>query len=224
MTPRSKKTIVLVAIITYLIILILPFIIIDRSLPDGLRSSLNASPEIIYLTLVRLFGLLAFSIIFTQIVIGAFRKFFVLLFSPLWLRIHLILGIVAVIIALTHPVLLIMNDIRDNSLDYLWLLPDFSSQTLLWQSLGPLALYLIIITAITALLRKKIKLWRKLHLLNYLIFFLAFFHSWNIGSDLQINWVKTVWLIYLITVTIALLYRLKFYISKKRKSPVNYEA
>ncbi|HLC99470.1 MAG TPA: hypothetical protein VJC11_00740, partial [Patescibacteria group bacterium] len=86
-------------------------------------------------------------------------------------------------------------------------------------ALGRLALYLLFLSVTAALLRRKLtkwNLWRKIHVLNYLIFFLIFFHSQNIGTDAPREPFHTISLFAAAGVVSGLLYRVIDRIRKTR--------
>ncbi|MBI2984912.1 MAG: non-heme iron oxygenase ferredoxin subunit [Candidatus Kerfeldbacteria bacterium] len=62
-----------------------------------------------------------------------------------------------------------------------------------------------------ALLRKLVSVkrwWRRVHVLNYLVFALVWLHSWNIGSDVQGTNLRWLWLVFGVSAIVATFLRL----------------
>ena len=84
-------------------------------------------------------------------------------------------------------------------------------------ALGTLALYALIISVSAALMRKKIpRLWRSLHMFNYLVFYLILVHSLRLGSELQDGALRYLWLSYAVIVVAGQIYRLREGFKKTR--------
>lgn len=131
---------------------------------------------------------------------------------PRFLTYHQYEGVVTFIVVATH-VLLVVQSFTLEKVINLKHLPQISFFTFLPEELrlfglfGSLAFDLLIISTSAALLRKTKflrKHWRIFHYLNYLIFFLVFFHSWNLGSDTQSTPLRYFWAFAFLTVTLSL--------------------
>lgn len=153
--------------------------------------------------LFRLIGLFAFTLIFIQISVGSYRS---IIWNKIFksgkvLKLHKTLGVFALLFALSHPILLILQ----NKFRFI------SNYSLLGISLGTLGLLLILISVLTFLIRNKInyKNWHKIHMLNYLAFFLIFTHSLLIGADTKAIPILILWIIYFIIVVIGIILRIK---------------
>jgi len=105
------------------------------------------------------------------------------------LILHKILGLLLIIAAPLHPVLLLLSE----------RLQGYSTPMSLWKFLGLLALLLIWVGAGAALLYGRTPLkyetWKRIHKVGYAVFPLAFFHSTLMGSTLQKSPMRIFWLI-----------------------------
>jgi len=144
-----------------------------------------------------LFGLYAFFLVWAQIMIGTnmgvLRR---TLGLPWMLTFHMWEGGIAFLFALLHPLfaylalggpLGVFKAYQGNGLYIL---------------LGYLAITLMTVTVLTALLRKVAWLrdrWHTIHYANYVIFLLAWIHSFNIGSDVQSTGLRYLWMFYGVT-------------------------
>ena len=153
-----------------------------------------------------LFGLYALTLVWMQILLGSLMP----LWQRLWPRIfvyHRAQGVFALLFAVTHPALLWFG-VGTKS----YLARDFvAPENVKFLYFGYLALFSIILTAGSALLmRTRLikKYWRKLHYLNYLVFFSAGVHSYFLGSDIQSTGLRYVWFGYVVTVGVAIALRL----------------
>jgi hypothetical protein len=129
-------------------------------------------------TALRLAALEAFSLIFASIVVGAFRPLFNRAFKPRTVhRLHVVTGTAGFVLALAHPIMLLVRGLAGYSLIFLWI--------------GPAALAVLALAVLVALARKKLRLsWRWVHRLNYLVFAAVFVHGSRLGYDLT----GTLWL------------------------------
>ncbi len=154
------------------------------------------------------FGLIAFTLIWSQIMLGAFMRPLEQLYPKIF-PLHIIQGLTALIFAFIHPLLLTLV-YWPHLLDVFHY--DFVSPNLVpFVYLGEAGLILLICGVLAGLLRRWPPIqryWHWLHLVNYLVFFLIFFHSWNVGGDLQTQPVlKGLWIFFFGTVLIGLYYR-----------------
>jgi DMSO/TMAO reductase YedYZ heme-binding membrane subunit len=146
-----------------------PFLIIGSDLGaifEGGEEALEATS--------RLAALLAVSLLFLDILTGSFRPLLRRIFRarPLW-DAHLRIGLAALLLLLIH---------------FATILPLWAEH---WNQLsktlilaGPVALGLLVLTISTALWRRHMPhSWRWLHLLNYLLFWIAIAHGIVIGLD-----------------------------------------
>lgn len=150
----------------------------------------------------RLVGLLLFSLIFTQIVIGSNMPKFIELFSGKIFRFHVVEGIVAYSLMILHPILGSLNGVS--------LLPVFVRYELLY-NLGRFAFVLFTLAVFAALLRTQPFLtrhWRKFHILNYVAFYLIAIHSYFVGSDTKSLPFVIFWWMAVVVITLLIIKKL----------------
>lgn len=123
-------------------------------------------------TTVRLTALIAYSLIFINILTGTLARHLYRIFSAKRvISVHRFTGIAGFLLALVHGVLTI-------AYNYL------VGYSAVW-ILGPVTLGLLALTIAVALHRKRlVRLWRNIHRLNYLVFLLIYVKAMSIGSDL----------------------------------------
>lgn len=148
-----------------------------------------------------LLGLYAFTFVSWQILINTNLRWLRQVF-PRALSFHRFQGGFALLFATFHPAFILLGyGISDDlHLRFVsnpqkwWLLPAYTALIILW---------LTVLTALLAWYGRNIPWWRKLHRLNYLVFVLAWLHSWFIGTDLHTTLLRSVWLGYLIAVAVS---------------------
>ncbi len=162
---------------------------------------------------LRLFGILAFVNTFVQIMTGSLRNVFKKIFNPVriyWF--HNYMGVITLVFALIHalsraPIYGLMNILLLN--------------TNLSGNIGMIALYLMILTVFTSDLKYffKIKynhtLWRIIHLLNYIMFFLIYVHASMLGTEFNNVLMIVTANTYLVLVVLGFSYRIYTSIIKK---------
>lgn len=153
-----------------------------------------------------LFGLYAFFFVWVQFLLGS--NMALLRQKIPWIeRFHRTEGVFALLFALTHPSLILFAYGLDRYLAFRFVAPGLKA--FVW--IGELQLLLIILTATTALLRKKAWLqrrWHYIHYCNYLIFALVWVHSWFLGSDVQTTSLKYLWYFFALTAVLSLVGRI----------------
>ena len=142
-----------------------------------------------HLTLFRMFGLYAFTLVWSQIMLGALRLPLTRLFGSKILGLHIAFGITTLLFTFLHTCLFSLAH-------FLQTPPVFFPPTMLQTYLGNMAIYgylgliafdLMLLTTAAGLLRKRVfirKYWRLIHQGNYFIFILVFIHSSMIGSEI----------------------------------------
>ncbi len=157
------------------------------------------------LAIFPLVGLYAFTLLWIQLMLGSLMPWWRRMYPGIE-RWHRTQGVFVFLLALLHPSLLLIG---------IGLAPfatfRFVDQRMIpFVLLGETALLLMTVTVLTALLRKTARVkrwWRQIHLLNYLIFILVWFHSWNLGSDVQSSNLRWLWLGFGISAVGAILLR-----------------
>ena len=197
---------------TFLIVFLIPgytyFIVNKGDTSLIFNSSIDASSRLYIL--FRLFGLYGFALIWGQLVLGPFMNPLRRLFGPGVFRAHRAEGVFALIFATLHPLIFYTAYTLSANHRQIWFgLSDYfgTSNLLLFGYLGPLSWTLLVCTVLTAIFNKYIKAWRTIHLLNYLVFIFAFFHSYKIGTEVFLQPLNTLYLFYGLTFIAAVLYR-----------------
>lgn len=182
MSPKK-----LLAFLVYLLVLLIPWWVFLQN--TGTDPDVLFTPQ----SGMRFFGLYALSLIWVQIILGSFMKEWIAIFGPKTLRFHIAEGIFALLLVFTHRAMSLVYEFSLNPMATVGELlidlriPGYEeplAQPAVF--LGTTALYLLILTAVTAYFRHKdflVRYWRRIHYLNYLIFFLALTHSLTLGSD-----------------------------------------
>jgi predicted ferric reductase len=138
--------------------------------------------------LQRLTGLLAFTLITFQIILGSQMTKLIEKLGGWIFSFHVTEGLFVLGIVLLHPLLFTLLNYLSGGLSaaLLTILPRFNPNQEIWYSFGKFGL-LLILTAIFAgyfrqrpFLRKN---WRKFHILNYFAFILVAIHAYFSGSD-----------------------------------------
>jgi DMSO/TMAO reductase YedYZ heme-binding membrane subunit len=121
---------------------------------------------------MRIAGLLAYTLIFMNLVTGPLSRWFYLEFKPKNVqRFHIVTGAAGFSLAVLHGVIVfVMAHYRDHPATWL---------------IGPITLGLLVVTMSVAANRKRLpQLWRRVHQLNYLIFAAVFIKAVLIGTTL----------------------------------------
>ena len=142
-------------------------------------------------------------------------------------RIHITQGMVAYGLILIHPLMesLIVYKITGSVMKSIFVfVPKLETQREIYLTLGRTALLLMTISVIAAFFRTNPVLrrnWRKLHVLNYLTFYIVYYHM-RVGSDITtapfvwVSWVA------LASISLSFIYRFIYpQISKFRQLKLN---
>jgi len=86
---------------------------------------------------------------------------------------------------------------------------------------GVLATWLMaaIILSSAGFFRKKLKLWRAVHLSSYATVVLVFIHALGVGTDLRGGWARTAWIFTGVAVALAVAVRLIQMLTGRREKP-----
>jgi len=173
----------------------------------------NASLAGISLNLFPFFGLAAVSMLWLHSISGVFEP---------WLRMHInfdrfvdITATLILVCILLHPILLFvgLGFSISNIFFYYGTFPII---------LGIISWFLLIIYDVTKPFKKQgffAKHWQKVLIISNIGFLLSFFHSLQIGSDLQSGPLRIVWIFYGITAGLAILYTYGIKKWLQKKSP-----
>lgn len=106
-------------------------------------------------------------------------------------KLHKIIGYITILLIILHPIFLVLPRYLEASLDpidaFVLILTNFGSRGII---LGLIAMALMILIAITSILRKKMKIkyktWRKIHgLLSVAFIIIATFHAVDLGRHMD---------------------------------------
>lgn len=209
----SKKILRQVSVFLYLLILVIPIYTVLQNTGD-LTRFWDPTPEpgeITYFFL-RAVGLYAFVLLFLQITIGAWMPHWTKLFPKIFLF-HETQGLFAYGFLFAHPLFFLVNSFFTTGVfaPVSLLFTNFGNIREFYISLGKIAFVLLTIGVFAAYFRHKPFLnrhWRKFHILNYVAFWLVFFHSFNLGSDTRTYPMNLVYPVTGILVLLSILKRL----------------
>ena len=142
--------------------------------------------------LQRTVGLLVFSLLFMQIILGAFMQKWKEKLGVWVLKFHIIQGVIVYMLVLAHPLLFVIYNFKTRGLiNPFYVFTDFCllcpTPIELYYTFGRIAFWLISLAILAAILRSEVwwrKNWRKFHMLNYFVFFLIAIHAWFSGTDI----------------------------------------
>ena len=193
----------------------LPFIILNLFELLNIDFSTSYYDEEIIKVFARLSGFYGGVVLFWSFILG--MRFALNWITPdyIWgLKVHKILGMYGVLIALLHPLLILIHKVED----YLYLfIPSFRTEYSQHVTFGRISFILLLIIYITsAILRDKIKYrpWLYIHYLSYPILFFTFLHAYDLGGYLEnILFIKAYWTILFFIFLGLSLYRIFTYIN-----------
>jgi len=138
--------------------------------------------------LQRITGLLAFTLLSFQLVLGPLMPKLVEKMGGWIFNFHVTEGLGAWGIVLLHPTLNVFLNYKISGLStaLLTFFPRFSSTQEVWYSFGKFAFILITIAVLAGYFREKPflrKNWNKLHILNYFAFVFVAIHTYYSGTD-----------------------------------------
>jgi len=161
-------------------------------------------PSTITNFLQRIFGLAAFTLMFTQILLGAFMEKLTEKLGAWVFSFHIFEGILIYTLALLHPLIFMAYNhfIGQGWNPY----AVFINVCLLCQTatgyyytLGMISFWLLTVTVFAGFFRASspwMRLnWRKLHVFNYVVFLIAGLHGFLIGTDFKVQPFFTIGLI-----------------------------
>ncbi len=142
-----------------------------------------------------LIGLYAFTLLWSQFVIGSARSLLGRFLHPGIISFHRRQGVLIFLLALLHPLMRFFGIGLDRYFTGWHVAPSFVPY--LW--LGYLVLFMMTLTVVSALLRNVPwlrKRWHAVHYLNYAVFAMAWLHSWFLGSDVQSTGLSYLWMFF----------------------------
>lgn len=174
----------------YILILIIPgWTIIQNVGGIGQIGGIFSNTKQATYFLLRFFALYAITLLFVQLLAGAFMMPLRKILGKNALPFHIIQGTLAYLFLLFHPILYGVYNIQ--TLGFMSglgsLLPQLTMSQL-YLNLGRTALILFTLSIVAGALRTHPFLtrhWRKFHIINYLAFAFIILHSRNLGSDVS---------------------------------------
>jgi predicted ferric reductase len=163
--------------------------------------------------LSRVFALYALTLVWLQILLGALRPELERSFGYRQLvRLHTLLGVTTLGLLVGHALLYLTGvAMRSGAFPYAALVPDFTAHYYPRRlALGASALYLALLGALSAALRRRPWMkgvWRKLHTVNYAVFALGAWHGLSIGSDTRLEPLQALCIFFIATILLAALWR-----------------
>jgi len=148
-------------------------------------------------TSLRIAALTAFTLIFLNIVTGAFRPFFNRAFKARSVqRVHAATGLAGFSVALAHGIMALVYGITGYNTGAVYA--------------GPIVLAVLAAAIATALVRRRMRsTWRWIHRLNYVIFAAVLVHGLVLGYDLKNEaLLKALFIVYAVVAAAGLAYRM----------------
>jgi len=153
-------------------------------------SNMVKDTETIWLQ-TRLFGLLSYAALFTTVVLGELRVLSIKKADFPLFKYHKPIAIFSIYLVVVHFMSAFADSYKWGKLlkwtDYLGF--SFQDKWLTLLSFGVLAFYLMVIVAATSATRSiqwfGYRRWKVVHYLSYAAFFIAYYHSVNLGTDVK---------------------------------------
>ncbi len=160
-------------------------------------SAMVKDTETIWLQ-TRLFGLLSYAALFAAVVIGEVRALCMCKADFPLFRYHKPIAIFALYLVLVHFISAFADDYKWGELlewtDYLGF--SFQDKWVTLLSFGVLAFYLMVLVSATSATRAIQRLgygrWKAIHYLSYAAYFMAYYHSVNLGTDVKTSMLSPV--------------------------------
>jgi len=143
----------------------------------------------------RTLGLTAFTMMFTQIILGSYMSKWIEKYGPWIFKFHVFEGILAYIIIFLHPVFfMLFNYFAGRGFDPFFTFIDVcvlcSTKTDFYYTLGRVGFWLVTIGVFAGLFRTATPFmrmhWRKFHILNYIAFLIVGLHGFFLGTDFTV--------------------------------------
>ncbi len=187
-------------------VLVAPFALINRAFALATQDM-----DQTFHMLLRFSALMGISLLFLQIMTGAFRPLLRRVFAPEALNLfHQGFGLAGLGFLLAH-FLFLFHGIGEHwaGLNHGFFL------------LGPVTLTLLTVTVVTALLRGHLRptVWIRLHVLNYLLFAVGAIHGLGVGTQTSTLAARLVFAFYLALVFAGLMYRASSPVWRNRLAP-----
>jgi len=151
-------------------------------------AEVRTSGLLLLTTFQRASGLLAFSLLFIQIMLGSFMQWWLDSLGAKAFRLHTREGLLTYGFVFIHPIFQYLIAAKTLGFANYLAIPmtNYLKAPELWISFGRVALALLTIGVAAAYFRTKPilrKNWRALHIVNYFAFFLVAIHAGRLGTD-----------------------------------------
>lgn len=151
------------------------------------------NPVILINVLQRITGLVAFTLIFIQIVLGSLMQKWTEKLGGWVFKFHLIEGAIAYTLILAHPLLFVFLNFKITGVfDPFYVFTQIcvicKDSFEYFYTFGRISFWLITLAVLAAKLRTQPWFqihWRKFHVLNYVAFFFIVAHSFFVGTDVR---------------------------------------
>jgi predicted ferric reductase len=171
----------------------------------------------------RIVGLLAFSMLFWQIILGTFMQRLTEKLGGWIFKFHVLEGAVAYTLVLLHPLLFVLFNFKTKGIfDPFYVFTDVcvlcANKLEFLYTLGRVGFWLITLAVVAAELRTQPWLrihWRKFHIFNYFAFLLVAVHARGVGTD--VRFVPFVWFYWIAVIAVVLTIFYKFLYPKISK-------
>lgn len=181
------------------------------------------TPSVVVPFLQRITGLLAFSLLFVQIILGAFMNRWTEKLGGWVFNFHQAQGAIVYSLILAHPLLFVLFNFKlKGVLDPFYVFTDFCllcpKPIELWYTFGRVSFWLISVAILAVILKNEPwwrTNWRKFHILNYVAFLLAATHSFFVGTDTKNIPFSYFYWFALATVVFSLIYKFVYLRIKK---------
>lgn len=171
----------------------------------------------------RIIGFLGFSLLFWQIIIGAFMHRWTEKLGAWIFKFHVLEGVVVYSLVLLHPLLFVLFNFKTKGMiDPFYVFTDVcvlcANKIEFLYTFGRVGFWLITLAVVAAKLRTQPWLrihWRKLHILNYFAFLLIAVHARGVGIDSRVT--PFVWFYWVAVIAVVLTIFYKFLYPKISK-------
>lgn len=176
----------------YLVVLLLLSLVPITVFGDTQLSVVLANKIEFVRTIQRLLGLTAFTLMFVQIMIGAYMEKWTEKLGGWIFQYHIAEGIVIYCLVILHPIMFVVyNYFTLHTIDPVYVFLGFCllchPMIEYYYTLGRVAFWLLTIGVSAGLFRASTPFlrvhWRKFHVLNYLVFLIIGIHGLSIGTD-----------------------------------------
>lgn len=156
-------------------------------------ATLTGHSALIVNVLLRIAGLVAFTLLFIQLILGSFMSYWTQKLGGWIFNIHVMEGILIYVLVLGHPILFMgYRYLIGQGMDPFFIFTSVCvlchTKLDLYYTFGRVAFWFVSIAVFAGLYRATTPFlrmhWRKFHILNYFAFLFVGYHSLMLGSDL----------------------------------------